>query len=181
MKKLLPVILILLGAGGGVGAGIALKPAPEVDESAEGEQTAEAECDPYSDGYCSEDAAAYAMAAEVPIVLPDPEVNWEYVKLAKQFVVPVINKQRVSALVVVTISIETTEGTSGDVLSKQPRLRDGFLQVLFAHANSGGFDGAFTTGQSMRDLRGSLRQVARAIVGDSVNTVLIEEIVKQQM
>lgn len=179
MKKLLPVILILLGAGGGVGAGIALKPAPEVVEGAEGE-SAEAECDPYEDGHCG-DGAGYAMSAEVPVALPDPDVNWEYVKLAKQFVVPVIKKERVSALVVVTISIETVEGTSGEVLAKQPRIRDAFLQVLFAHANSGGFDGAFTTGQSMHDLRGSLREMARAIVGSDVNTVLIEEIVKQQM
>ena len=175
MKKLLPIILILIGVGGGIGAGVMLRPAPE--EHAEAPQAPG--CDPAQDLHCGEDAG-HAMVADVHAV-PDPTVVYEYVSLPKQFVIPLISKDRVSALVVLTISIETAEGTSAALLERQPRLRDSFLQVLFTHANSGGFDGAFTTGQSMTDLRGSLLQVARRIVGDSVNSVLIEEIVKQQM
>ena len=184
MKKLLPIILAIVGLGAGVGAGVALKPAPEPmeDHAADGEHADEKKMtesdsskDPY--GSAGDPSAALAVVEEDY----DPDAVWDYVKLPKQFVVPVITKERVSALVVMTISLEAAEGTSEAVLSKQPKIRDSFLQVLFAHANSGGFDGAFTTGQSMRDLRGSLLETVRAIVGDSVNSVLIEEVVKQQM
>ena len=182
MKKLLPIILIIVGLGAGIGAGVFLKPAPPPEEEgAEAKAEAAAECDPAYDPDCEGDLAGQAMLAEIPVEYVDPEAVFEYVKMPKQFVVPIIKRERVTALVVVSVSIETPEGTSPLVLEKQPKLRDGFLQVLFAHANSGGFDGAFTTGQSMRDLRGSLREAARRIVGEDIHSVLIEEIVKQPM
>lgn len=191
MKKLLPVILAVVGLGAGLGAGIFLKPAPE--EHAEGEMPEEGKegisaGEDHGGEYMAADAGAShgkeesapyetAMVADIPY---DPEAVWEYVKLPKQFVVPLIKKDRVAALVVMSISLEVVEGASEEVLGRQPKLRDAFLQVLFAHSNSGGFDGAFTTGQSMRDLRGSLLEVAERIVGPNVHSVLIEEIVKQQ-
>ena len=141
---------------------------------------AKSECDPH-DLDCHDASADQVMMAELAVEYDDPYAVFEYVKMSKQFVVPVIKRDRVSALVVVSISIETPEGTSPLILEREPKLRDGFLQVLFAHANSGGFDGAFTTGQSMRDLRGSLKEAARRITGVDVRSVLIEEIVKQQM
>ena len=177
MKKLLPIILILVGLGAGIGAGISLQPAPEEEPKEE----AMAACDPAADPGCVDPTAGHAMLAEVEMEYADPEAVWEYVKMPKQFVVPIIKRERVSALVVVSVSIETPEGTSAAVLEKQPKLRDSFLQVLFTHANSGGFDGAFTTGQSMRDLRGALREAARRVIGVDVHSVLIEEIVKQPM
>ena len=188
MKKILPIILALVGLGAGVGAGVMFKPAPEVEAEggeggsdmmhAGGDASMKNGHEMPIDGA---EGAGMAMIAEIAPEPYDPDVVWEYVKLPRQFVVPVIRKDRVSALVVLTISLETEPGTSDAVLGRQPKLRDGFLQVLFAHANSGGFDGAFTTGESMRDLRGSLKEVAERVVGDIVNSVLIEEIVKQQM
>lgn len=170
MKKLLPVILVVLGAGGGLGAGILLKPASEPEEGA-------APCTA-GDSTCM---AATAMTPAPVMAEPyDTEKEWDYVKLPKQFVIPIIRKERVAALVVMTLSLEVEAGTSDAVLTRAPKLKDGFLQVMFEHANSGGFDGAFTTGQSMKDLRGSLNEVATRYLGDIVHDVLIEEIVKQE-
>ena len=170
MKKLLPILLAVIGLAGGIGAGAFLKPAPEVVEAPA--------CDPEAEDCADDNTAQYAATA---VMEPyDPDKQWDYVKMPKQFVVPIIKKERVSALVVLSLSLEVEQGTSEAVLARVPKLKDGFLQVLFAHANSGGFNGAFTTGQSMKDLRGSLNEVARQYLGDSVNDVLIEEIVKQE-
>lgn len=171
MKKLLPILLAVVGLVGGIGAGAFLKPAPEVVEAPA--------CNPEKDD-CGEgdNTANYAATAVMPAY--DPDVVWDYVKMPKQFVIPIIKKERVSALVVLSLSLEVEQGTSDNVLARVPKLKDGFLQVLFAHANSGGFNGAFTTGQSMKDLRKSLNGVARQYLGDTVNDVLIEEIVKQE-
>jgi len=171
MKKLLPVILAVLGLGVGVGAGAFLQPAPEEDLTMH-------DCEIGSDDCPVEEEQ---KTKKVMKPAPDPDEVWEYVKLPKQFVVPVIRKDRVRALVVVSLSLEVTPGVSDSILAKKPKLRDAFLQVMFDHANSGGFDGAFTSGESMKDLRGSLYEVAYGLVGEPLNDVLIEEIVKQNM
>ena len=171
MKKLLPVILAVIGLGAGLGAGLFLSPTPEPVAMVD-------DCDGGKD--CSEKVKDMPPPASEASGY-DPEEEWDYVKLPKQFVVPVIKKDQVRSLVVLSLSLEVELGQSDSVLSKTPKLRDGFLQVLFNHANSGGFDGAFTTGRSMSDLRGELLGVAERLLGPTVAAVLIEEIVKQTM
>jgi flagellar FliL protein len=157
MKKLLPILLLLLGSGAGVGAGIFIRPAPEpADEIAETEP------------------------AEVEEVRT-AEANGpsEYAKMSNQFVVPVVDHDKVTALVVLSLSVEVSLGQKEAVYAKEPKIRDSFLQVLFDHANIGGFDGAFTNANNLDVLRGALREIAQKDVGDQVIDVLIVEIARQ--
>jgi flagellar FliL protein len=157
MKKLLPILLLLLGSGVGVGAGIFIRPAPEpADEIAETEP------------------------AEVEEVRT-AEANGpsEYAKMSNQFVVPVVDHDKVTALVVLSLSVEVSLGQKEAVYAKEPKIRDSFLQVLFDHANIGGFDGAFTNANNLDVLRGALREIAQKDVGDQVIDVLIVEIARQ--
>jgi hypothetical protein len=167
MKKLIPIILVLIGIGGGIGAGLALRPAPP--------EKAASDCaDPDN---CDDKPPTLAAVAAIEDV--DPDVVNEFAKLSKQFVVPIVRNDRVRALIVMSITIEVEAGGVDGILAREPKIRDTFLQVLFEHAQSGGFDGSFTTGQAMRDLRGSLKEVARKYAGDVVKGVLITELVKQ--
>jgi flagellar protein FliL len=150
MRKLLPVVLALLGLGVGIGAGLFLRPAPAEEEMAE------------------------EMAAP-----EEPEVPPEYVKLNNQFVIPVLVEGRIDAMVILSINLEVTAGSTEAVFSREPRLRDGFLQVLFDHANTGGFRGSFTDGANMVNLRAALKEVATAVLGDMVLDVLIVDIGRQ--
>ena len=86
---------------------------------------------------------------------------------------------KVSSLIVMSLSIEVTPGLAERVYDIEPKLRDGFLQVLFDHANSGGFDGSFTDGASLILLRQALNETARRIFGKEVTDVLILSIVRQ--
>ena len=166
MKKVfLPLLLLVLGIGGGVGAGIALKPAPEVELLADGNPCGE----PIADDHGAEDHTAAADIGE----------EREYAKLNNQFIIPVVDDGLVSALVVVAISLEVTPESTVAVLASEPKLRDAFLQVLFDHANIGGFSGNFTTGTNMRSLRNELLRAAQRISGDIVTDVLITDIVRQ--
>lgn len=166
MRKLLPILLALLGTTAGVGAGIMLKPsAPEHNE-------AEAVCPPQNE--------------TADLDLPDtteeeegPADTREYVKLNNQFVVPVVGPERVNALVVLSMSVEVDAGNTEIVYSQEPKLRDVFLQVLFDHANIGGFDGSFTQADRMKILRGALLDAARQVLGRDVKDVLITEIARQ--
>lgn len=160
MKLLLPVGIALLGLGAGLGAGFALKPQPELEAACEGEG-------------CDEPAEAAAVEAEAAV---------EYVALEKPFIVPVFVDDRVAAMVVLSLSLGVPSGERDHTLALQPRLRDGFLAVMFRHANSGGFDGSFTAGQKMDDLKSALLAMAREVMaGIPVSEVLVTEIVRQDV
>ncbi|EAR50732.1 hypothetical protein OG2516_10024 [Oceanicola granulosus HTCC2516] len=174
MKALLvPVLLLFLGTGAGVGAGMLLSPPPE-EELPEGEvAAAEAPCgDPHE-----ADVAAAPEEEPGDVVVE----GRDYARLNNQFVVPVVEEGSVAALVVLSLSLEVAAGSRDVVFAHEPKLRDALLQVLFGHANIGGFDGNFTSAANMRVLRSSLRDAARETMGDHVLDVLIIDIVRQDV
>ncbi len=162
IKKLLPLILLLVGSGAGVGAGIFLRPAPDLEVVVAEKEKEE------------EKATIEAAASE-----EGPPLDREYVKMNNQFVVPVVNHTQVQALVVLSLSVEVPAGRKDAIYAKEPKLRDSFLQVLFDHANIGGFDGAFTNANNLAVLRSALREVAKRDMGDNITDVLIVEIARQ--
>ena len=179
MKRILPAILAILGLAAGTGAGMFLKPsAEEATASVDGDpgsaRTAETTEQPAED----EDTRPPRRSEQDN---PDNETVFEYVKMTNQFVVPVVTGAKVSALIVLALSIEVSAGQKEAVFVVEPKLRDSFLQVLFNHANSGGFEGAFTSGEKMNDLRGSLFEAAVAILGPKVSDVLVIDIVRQDL
>jgi flagellar FliL protein len=171
LRKLFPVILGLAGLGVGVGAGIALRPeagsGPEADAEANGAAAA-----PSHDAEGGEEATDSGHA-EGEGSGPD------YVKLNNQFVVPVVRDGRVAAMVVLSLSLEVEPGNTEAVYQREPKLRDVFLQVLFDHANVGGFSGSFTDGSNLIVLRTSLKEAAALVLGTSVRDVLITDIARQ--
>ena len=152
MGKILPLLLALVGLGAGVGAGFFLRPAAETPAEAE---------------------AAAEHAPEHETAPPD------YIKLNNQFIIPVVEGGRVSSMVMLSLSLEVKAGNSETIYSREPKLRDAFLQVLFDHANTGGFRGAFTDGSNLVLLRQALREKAASVVGDAITDVLITDIARQ--
>lgn len=158
MKKLIPLLLILIGAGAGLGAGLFLRPAP----------VAEGDADPAtSDNADAENAAQ------------DPEVLPEFVKLTNPFVVPLVERNQIASLIVLSLSLEVAAGATEQVFAQEPKLRDELLQRLFDHANTGGFRGTFTDADNLVILRRALTEVAQSVLGDMVKTVLITDIIRQ--
>ena len=155
LRKLVPAVLAVVGLGLGLGGGLALRPA-------------------------SEATVEEATAADQPASDPeDPEVLPEYVKLNNQFVVPVLDKGKVISLVILSLSLEIEPGLSQEVYAREPKLRDAFLQVLFDHANAGGFQGSFTDGSNLVFLREALLESAARVMGQTVRDVLISDIARQ--
>jgi flagellar protein FliL len=187
VKKLLPLILAILGSAAGAGAGYFLRPAsgaaaseshapamaaqehtPEVTEPAVATDHAEAE-----------PAAAETQHAADAAEGEHAENQPEYVKLNNQFVVPVVENGSVVAMVILSLSLEVAPGATEAVYAREPKLRDVFLQVLFDHANSGGFRGTFTDGANLVVLRQALLEIARRTLGEIVTDVLIVDIARQ--
>ncbi|MEM6309052.1 MAG: flagellar basal body-associated FliL family protein [Pseudomonadota bacterium] len=160
LNKILPLVFLLIGVGAGVGAGVFLRPEPEEPMIAKEDESEK-------------------VTIEADMAQSEPELPREYVKMNNQFVVPVVNADSVQALVVLSLSLEVPAGQKDAIYSREPKLRDSFLQVMFDHANLGGFDGEFTNANNLDVLRNALREVAQKDMGDQISDVLIVEIARQ--
>lgn len=163
---LIPVVLALVGVGGGIGAGLMLGAGPEEDVAD------------------SEDAAPDQGEANDAAPSQEDLVNTdeiEFARLSNQFIVPVVRAEEVDALVVLSLTLEVTPGGTEVVFSNEPRLRDRMLSVLFDHANTGGFDSNFTETATREKLRNGLREAAKRVLGDVLVDVLIVDIVRQDV
>lgn len=156
MKKLLPILLLILGVAGGGAAGFVLRPQPEIAEK--NNEKVEAK---------------EPLAEEIPIE------DRTFVKMNNQFVIPVVREDRVQSLVVLSISLETTPNDTEVLYSHEPKLRDAFIGVLFDFAYAGGFGVDFTSSPNLNRLRKTLRDEAQNILPDKVLDVLITDIVRQ--
>lgn len=147
--RILPVVMTLAGLAAGTGAALLMRDPPPEQDAA---------------------------APTVPDTVTEPP---EYVKLNNQFVVPVVEEGRVAAMVILSLTLQVSTGSGADVFAAEPKLRDVFLQVLFDHANAGGFRGSFTDGDNLIVLRRALKEVAKVVLGDPLQDVLITDIVRQ--
>lgn len=153
MAKLIPILLMVLGLAGGVGAGFMLRPAPE--------PLAEAD----------EDAAPGP-----PEIVESATALYEF---DNQFLIPIVEQGRVASILIIDLALEIDETAQEKVSAQSPLLRDRLLQILFDHANVGGFDGAFTSNNTMAVLRNALLEGAVQVLdAASVKEVLITNIMR---
>lgn len=160
MIKLFPVLLFMLGIGGGIFGGLQLRPS-DASKIVEGK-----------------DKQAEAKESDEKTQINS---SVEFIKLNNQFVVPVIGDDAVKSLVVVSLGLEVSTSDTSRIFSSEPKLRDAFLQVLFDHANVGGFDSKFTNSRKLEFLKEALTAEARKILGESVVGVLVTDLARQDV
>lgn len=153
MRRLLPILLALIGLAAGIGAGLMLRPAPAPPEG---------------------------EAAEAAPLPPPAPLETTVLRMPNPFLVPLIGDGRVRAMVVVGIALELRPEHTIDLQRDEPRLRALFLQQLFDYANLGGFDGVFTNGEQLLGLRRSLTESARGVFGPMVHEVLLVDLLRQE-
>ena len=174
MKKLLPVLLVLFGIGGGLAAGVFLKPTQQssdqetADAPTKNEErtAAEAEKGSVTGGETSEDSAANQQRS--------------YVKIGRQTIVPVIEGGKTRALMLFELAIDVAADTNDLVARMEPRLRDAFLRELLKMSYTGAFMSNFTNDAIIEELRGNLLSAARKHLGESVKDVLILDVMRQE-
>ena len=96
MKKIMPVLLILFGLGGGIGAGVMMKPVPELPEKGDAKDGAEIATN-IDDGSSDEPILDPVVVAEddVPVEI----VERSYVTIGKQMIIPVVDNHRTLSLI----------------------------------------------------------------------------------
>lgn len=157
IKKLLPILFLLAGAAAGIAAGHVMK--PPVETAAPGE---------------------VQTHIDEGVTGDKGDSDNEFLKLSKQFVVPLLEGEHLVGLANLSLSLEAAPGLSDQFYSREPKLRDAFLRVLFDHANTGGFDGAFTMPGKLEPLRRALLETAQYELNTKdVRSVLIVDIARQ--
>ncbi len=162
MKILIPLILLIIGLGSGVGAALFLAPPASVEV---------AEIGPCGD--TSPEETAHEDDSH------SSSSDRDYAKLNNQFIVPIVEDGKVASLIVMALSVEVSEGGKEAIYLSEPKLRDSFLQAMFDHANIGGFSGNFTSAQKMRPLRQELVLRAKRLHPGIVSDVLVIDITRQ--
>ena len=170
MKIILPVVIALVGLGAGVGAGIALRPEPQMVAME----------DPCGEYHVANKEIASDKDADK--AMDDGEIDpslYDFVRLNNQFVVPIVVDSRVASLVVLSLTIQVAAGQTEALYAIEPKLRDELLQVMFDHANAGGFNGPFTEAARMRILRTAMLEAAQKLGSVDVSDILITNVVRQ--
>ena len=179
MKKILILLIPLIALAGGIAAGAILRPAADATEAPEAGAPEEA---------APEAAGEHAAAAQAPAPsghgAPAAHGGGEasgtaWFTFPSQFFVPLMRNGDMGAMIIVTLSLETQAAQIEAMNQQQHRLRDALLREMMIHANTGGFDGNFTTEPAQRVLRERLLKAVRAATGLPIEAVLIESIARQ--
>lgn len=157
-KKILLIILSLAALIGGAAGGTFLRPQKEAAAERSGTEHAE-------------------QSKESPAKEADPELTW--FKFPTQFFVPLMQNGQVSGTMILSLTLELPQEATERINAQEHRLRDALLRALMIHANTGGFNGNFTSDAQMQALREALLSAAQSASGADVRNVLVEDIARQ--
>jgi hypothetical protein len=105
--------------------------------------------------------------------------SFEFLKFKRQFVVPVVNEDRVGALVLLNIGISLSGDVKDELYQLEPKFRDAFMRELLGMSNSGYFNDELTDPQTYEILRETLLRAAKEIEKDGVKDILILDFARQ--
>lgn len=204
LRKLLPVLLSLAAfIGGAAGGEMLRRPAAPVEAAAgapeqghdataaspdtakggaeHAELPASAQDSPQADhaapaghgGTGAEGGTAGGHGASGDV----PAIAW--FEFPQQFLVPVLHDGRLDSTMILSLSLEMPGTARETVHAHEIKLRDALLRQLLIHANTGGFDGNFTSEAHLRKLRADLTAVAQGVI-PGITAVLIGDIGRQE-
>jgi|GEM_PF-1501159 len=104
-----------------------------------------------------------------------------FLKFSRQFVVPVVTRDNVSALVILDISLELDPAATESAYSREPKVRDAILKSLLQLSNEGAFGDALLEEDNLNDIRARLQAAARTILGEDLVGVLILNVARQDI
>jgi flagellar protein FliL len=123
-------------------------------------------------------APADAQVATGPSEQPASEAL-AFIDMERKFVVPLVRDNRVRSLVVVDLRLEVRASGESRAIALKPKVRDAFLDTLYALAVAGAFDGDLYSNNVQDEMRARLLQAARQILQDDASAILIGELLRQ--
>ena len=163
LKKIMPLLALILGLAGGGAAAIFLAPPPDDQPMSQNEAT-------------TPDAQSETSSDDLQDGASD---SFEIVKLPSQFVVPVIMDNRVRAMVILTVALEVEVGQGDRVRALEPKLRDEFLAELFSLAALDGFKDEMISRKTLELVKRALSVRSSGVLGLQNVNVLVTDMARQ--
>lgn len=181
MKAIVTVILYSVAAGGGVVAASFLKSnaAPADAHAEEGKETGSHEgkdSHGKKDSYGKKDSHGKDSKSSHGEVKTS---ELDYLKFKRQFVVPVIGKDQVDALVLLNIGVSLSGDIKEEVFRHEPKFRDAFMRELLSMSNAGYFNDELTRPATYEVLRETLLRAARDVKEEGIEDILILDFARQ--
>jgi flagellar protein FliL len=102
-----------------------------------------------------------------------------FIDMERKFVVPLVRRNRVHSLVVVDLRLEVQTSGESRALALKPKVRDAFLDTLYAMAVAGSFDGDLYSNNVQDEMRARLLEAARQVLQEDATAILIGELLRQ--
>lgn len=186
LKKLLPILLGVLALVAGALGGELLRgsknAAPDHPTADAADTSPSADTLPETAPVATVAPLPTPAATEPSPAAPgeaDAEAASAWFTFPQQFFVPVLHGGHLDSTMILSLSVEMPETATEEVYAHEIKLRDALLRQLLIHANTGGFDGNFTTETHLRKLRAELTATAQAIV-PRIREILIGDIARQE-
>ena len=103
-----------------------------------------------------------------------------FYKFKRQFVVPVMTRGKIEALVIMNLSLELNADAPDDVYTLEPKLRDALTRELLALSNKGIFGENLTSAESYEDLRSTLLSAVKSVTIEGIQDILILDVARQE-
>lgn len=178
MKQIVPSIVALLAisAGGGaayfVKSGASPKAPSAAHESSGDESGAHAAPKPVKakKGHGKSDKHGDAASSDVT-----------YYKFSREFVVPMIEDDRVQSLVILNLNLEVDTAISQELFSKEPVLRDNIMTTLVKLSSGGRTLNSITDVDNYETLRAMILTNLQNEIPVGIRNVLILDMARQDL
>lgn len=168
MKKILPLLFVIISLVGGVvaggGARIALGGGAGIEEPSE---IAHGDGEEKTKAAKSGHGAGKAKAA--------------FLKFSRQFVTPVIASGVPVGAMILDVNIEIDPAIEQSAYSEEPRLRDAVMGILLRQSAKGRLRELFADPAILDETKAEILKASQAILGDGAYSVLIMDIGYQPM
>jgi flagellar FliL protein len=126
-------------------------------------------------------AGSYWYLANATTAPPEPAQSEAraFINMERKFVVPLVRRNRVHSLLVADLRLEVRDSAEDRALGLRPKIRDAFLDTLYAMAVAGSFDGDLYSNNVQDEMRARLLKAARQVLQDDATAVLIGELLRQ--
>lgn len=104
-----------------------------------------------------------------------------YYKFSREFVVPVIRNNRVDALVILNLSLESDAAISQKLFEMEPKLRDNIMTTLITLSNDGHTLDNLTDVESYESIRSMVLMNLKTVVSSGIHNVLIMDVARQDI
>lgn len=167
MNKILPLIIVLIAVGGSGFAAMTLRGGGQETAAASGDHG---------------DKNGDKKGGEVHKVEDKDGSSIDslgYYKFQRDFIVPIMRRNHVDAIVLISFNIEMEQEEMEKVRPKEPKFRDAFMKTLLGLSHDGLFNEDITAPAVFETLQTSLADTAKEVIGESAHGVVIVDFARQ--